>query len=98
MPAKILIGLVVIIITESRANALIRFKLGFAKPFAATDTAEFTFKPQGNQPAVTLSMFGRQNVMRKTVCMFMNMDTMVGGQFEKGLADMKSMAEAANKT
>ncbi len=85
-------------ITESRPNEIIRFRLDFAKPFAVTNTAEFTFTPRGDQTAVTWSMSGRQNFMAKAFCMFMSMDKMVGGEFEKGLAQMKSVAEAANKT
>ena len=85
-------------ITESRPYELIRFRLDFVKPFAVTNTAEFTFTPQGNQTAVTWSMSGRQNFMAKAFCMFMSMDKMVGGEFEKGLAQMKSVAESANKT
>jgi hypothetical protein len=85
-------------ITESRPYELIRFKLDFVKPFAVTNTAEFTFTPQGDQTAVTWSMSGRQNFMAKAFCMFMSMDKMVGGEFEKGLAQMKSVAESANKT
>jgi len=85
-------------ITESRPYELIRFRLDFVKPFAVTNTAEFTFTPRGVQTAVTWSMSGRQNFMAKAFCMFMSMDKMVGGEFEKGLAQMKSMAESANKT
>jgi hypothetical protein len=85
-------------ITESRPNELVRFRLDFLKPFAVTNTAEFTFTPQGDQTAVTWSMSGRQNFMAKAFCMFMSMDKMVGGEFEKGLAQMKSVAESANKT
>jgi hypothetical protein len=85
-------------ITESRPNELIRFRLDFVKPFAGTNTAEFSFKPQGDKTAVTWSMSGRQNFMAKAICMFMSMDKMVGGQFDQGLAQMKSVAEAANKT
>jgi polyketide cyclase/dehydrase/lipid transport protein len=85
-------------ITESRPNKLVRFRLDFLKPFAVTNTAEFTFTPQGDQTAVTWSMSGRQNFMAKAFCMFMSMDKMVGGEFEKGLAQMKSVAESANKT
>ena len=84
-------------ITESRPSDLIRIKLEFLKPFEATNTAEFTFKPEGNQTAVTWSMEGQNNFIAKAVCLFMNMDQMVGGQFEKGLASMKSVAEAASK-
>jgi hypothetical protein len=85
-------------ITESRPNELVRFRLDFVKPFAGTNTAEFSFKPQGDKTAVTWSMSGRQNFMAKAICMFMSMDKMVGGQFDQGLAQMKSVAEAANKT
>jgi uncharacterized protein YndB with AHSA1/START domain len=84
-------------IIESRPNELIRIKLEFFRPFRATNTAEFTFKPAGNQTVVTWSMTGENNFMAKAVHLFMNMDKMVGGQFEKGLASMKSVVEAAPK-
>jgi uncharacterized protein YndB with AHSA1/START domain len=84
-------------ITDSRPSELIRVKLEFFKPFAATNTAEFTFKPEGNQTLVTWSMFGEKNFMAKAVHLVMNMDKMIGGQFEKGLADMKSVVEAPAK-
>ena len=69
----------------------------FLKPFAATNIAQFTFTPEGNQTAVTWSMEGKNDFIGKAVCLFMNMDKMVGGQFEKGLAQMKSVVEAAAK-
>jgi hypothetical protein len=84
-------------ITESRPSDLIRIQLEFFKPFRATNTAEFAFKPEGNQTAVTWSMTGRKNFIAKAVHLFMNMDKMIGGQFEKGLAQMKSVVETAPK-
>jgi hypothetical protein len=81
-------------ITESRPSDLIRIRLEFLKPFAATNTAEFTFKPEGDQTAVTWSMAGQNNFMSKAICLFMDRDKMVGGKFEEGLAAMKSIAEA----
>jgi len=83
-------------ITESRPSEFIRFKLEFLKPFAATNTAEFTFQPQGNQTVVTWSMFGVSNFMSKAIGLFINCDKMVGDQFEKGLADLKSVSEASS--
>jgi hypothetical protein len=83
-------------IIDSRPTELIRIKLEFFKPFAATNTAEFNFKPEGNQTAVTWSMFGEKNFMAKAVHMFMNIDKMIGGQFEKGLVSMKAAAEASS--
>jgi hypothetical protein len=82
-------------ITESRSSDLIRIKLEFLKPFASTADTEFTFKPEGNQTAVTWSMAGKNNFMAKAMCLFMNMGKMVGGQFEQGLAQMKSLVETA---
>jgi hypothetical protein len=67
------------------------------KPFKATNVAEFTFRPEGDQTAVTWSMTGRNNFVAKALHLVMNMDRMVGGQFEKGLAQMKSVVEAAPK-
>ena len=84
-------------LTESRPSDLIRIKLEFFKPFAGTNIAEFTFKPAGNQTAVTWSMAGKNNFMAKAIHLFMNMDKMIGGQFETGLAQMKSFVEAALK-
>lgn len=84
-------------ITESRLSDLIRIKLDFTKPFEATNTTEFTFKPEGNQTTVTWSMFGTNNFIAKAFCLFNSMDKMVGGQFENGLAQMKSVVEAAPK-
>ena len=85
-------------ITESRPSDLVRIKLEFLKPFASTADTEFTFKPEGNQTAVTWSMAGKNNFMAKAMCLFMSMDKMIGSQFEKGLADMKAMVEAGQKT
>jgi hypothetical protein len=82
-------------ITESRPSDLIEMKLEFVKPFAATNTVEFTFKPEGDQTAVTWSMAGKNNFMGKAVGLFMNMDKMVGGDFEKGLASLKAVTEVA---
>jgi hypothetical protein len=84
-------------ITESRPNELVQFKLEFFKPMAGVSTSEFTFKPEGGQTAVTWSMSGKNNFIAKAMCLFMNMDKMVGGQFEKGLADLKTIAEGAAK-
>jgi len=84
-------------ITESRPSDLIRIKLEFLKPFVGTNTAELTFKPEGNQTAVTWSMAGENNFIAKAVCLFMNRDKMVGGKFEEGLARMKSVVEATPK-
>jgi len=85
-------------ITEIQSNALVRIRLAFLKPFAATDTGEFTFMPQGKQTLVTWSMSGRNNFIGKAMGLFINCDKMVGGEFEKGLSQMKAIVEAAATT
>ncbi|HSI62669.1 MAG TPA: hypothetical protein VLE43_06105, partial [Candidatus Saccharimonadia bacterium] len=63
------------------------------KPFAATNAADFKFAPEGDKTKVTWSMNGKHNFVGKAICMFMDMDKMIGGDFEKGLADMKTLSE-----
>src|SRR6266404_5700307 len=81
-------------ITESHPGDLIKIKLEFIKPFAATNATDFAFKPQGNQTTVTWTMSGDKNFIAKAFGIFMNMDKMVGGDFEKGLAQLKLIVEA----
>jgi hypothetical protein len=84
-------------IVESHPHDLIRFKLEFLKPMAATNTAEFTFTPQGKQTLVTWSMSGHNNFVGKAMGLVMNCDKMIGGQFETGLANLKSIVEAGKR-
>jgi hypothetical protein len=82
-------------ITESRPNEFIRIKLEFIKPFAATSTSEFSFKPDGDKTNVTWTMTGQNNFIGKAFHLFMNMDKEIGAQFDKGLAKLKTVAESA---
>ena len=84
-------------ITDSKPSELVKIKLEFVKPFAATNATNFTFAPQGNQTAVKWTMDGDNTFMGKAFGLFMNMDKMVGGDFDKGLAQMKAVAETAAK-
>jgi hypothetical protein len=84
-------------ITDSRPNDLVRIKLDFIKPFASTADTEFTFKPEGDQSRVTWTMSGRKNFMTKMFGLFVSMDKMIGKDFEKGLAQMKTVVEATTK-
>ena len=82
-------------ITDSLPNQLIRFRLEFLKPMQATNTAEFTFRPEGGQTVVNWSMSGKNSFAGKIFGLFMNCEKMVGGQFEKGLVRMKSVVETS---
>jgi len=85
-------------IIESRPNDLIRVRLEFLRPFAGTSIATFTFKPEGAGTLVTWSMAGENNFIAKAVHLVMDIDKMIGGNFEKGLAQMKTVAEAAARS
>ena len=85
-------------IVESRPSELIRVRLEFVRPFAATSTATFTFRPESERTAVTWTLDGRNGFPAKAMGLVMNMDKMIGDDFEKGLAQMKAIAEAAPRS
>lgn len=80
-------------ITESRPGELIGIRLEFFKPMAGVSQATFTFRPESGATRVTWTMNGTNGYLGKIFCLFMNMDKMVGGQFEQGLAELKKLAE-----
>lgn len=80
-------------ITDSRPNERVDYRLEFKKPMEATNTADFVFKPEGDKTSVTWGMSGQRNLIMKAMCMFMDFDKMVGPDFEKGLANLKTIAE-----
>ena len=84
-------------ILESRQPEHIRIELEFISPFAAKNITDFAIKPDGDKTNVTWSMTGTNNFVAKIFGLFMNMDKLVGGDFEKGLAQMKIVAETAAK-
>lgn len=84
-------------IVESKPTELVRFRLEFFKPMKATNTAEFTFKPDGAQTTVTWTMTGKNNFIGKMFHLLIDCDKMCGDQFEKGLTSMKALAEGAGK-
>ena len=84
-------------ITESRPGESVKYKMEFFKPMSATSEMEFAFKPQGNQTEVTVTVTGEKNFMAKAFCLFMSMDKMIGGKFEKALPDLKAITESSAK-
>ena len=67
--------------------------LDFVKPFEAHNTVVFTLAPQGDSTIVTWVMHGPASLMSKVMQVFINMDKMVGTDFEAGLANLKALAE-----
>lgn len=80
-------------IIESRPNEFIKFRLEFIKPFKAVNTTEFMFEPVNSQTKVTWSMYGKNNYIGKALSVIMNCDDMLGGQFNKGLGQLKAVCE-----
>ena len=68
-------------------------KLDFAKPFEAHNMAEFILVPKGDTTDVTWAIYGPSPYMSKVIGTFMNLDNMIGRDFEKGLADLKATTE-----
>jgi Polyketide cyclase / dehydrase and lipid transport len=81
-------------ILEASAPAKIVIKLDFFKPFEGHNTAEFTILPQGNATDVTWVMHGPASFMSRLMQVFMNIDRMIGKDFEIGLADLKRLTES----
>jgi polyisoprenoid-binding protein YceI/carbon monoxide dehydrogenase subunit G len=82
-------------ITDSSPPSKITIQLDFIAPMEASNVTVFELTPQGEATNVRWSMSGANNYVAKLMHVFMSMDSLVGGDFEKGLADMKVAAEKA---
>lgn len=80
-------------IAESVPPSKVAIKLEFVKPFEAHNIVEFTLEPNGNATNVTWVMQGHTPYFAKIIHVFINMDRMVGKDFEAGLASLKGIAE-----
>lgn len=80
-------------ISGSRQPEFVQIRLEFLRPFKATNTAEFTLKPEGNGTAVTWAMYGPNTIMGRIMGLFMNCDRMLGRQFEQGLKNLDSVVQ-----
>jgi hypothetical protein len=69
--------------------------MDWKEPMEGVSTVDFTFKPEGGKTVVTWHMYGPQKYLGKVMCLFMSMEKMVGGQFEVGLANLKTIAEGS---
>ena len=80
-------------ILDVSAPSKIVIKLDFFKPFEGHNTAEFTMLPQGDGTHVTWLMHGPANFMSRLIQVFINLDHMIGRDFEAGLANLKTITE-----
>jgi uncharacterized protein YndB with AHSA1/START domain len=84
-------------ILEAAPGAKLVLKLDFLAPMEAHNTAEFTFVREGAGTRVTWAMFGPSPFLSKVIGLVFNMDRMVGGMFEQGLANLKARCESERK-
>jgi hypothetical protein len=85
-------------ITQSTPSTALSCRLEFMKPFASVATTGFTLEPAGDQAVtVTWSMDRNNNFTGKVFSIFVNMDKMIGGEYEKGLVNLDLVARAAAK-
>jgi hypothetical protein len=80
-------------ITDASPPSKVVIKLDFMRPFEAHNTAEFTLAPKGDATDVTWAIYGPNLFVGKVMGLFINMDNMIGKDFEAGLANLKSLAE-----
>ncbi len=80
-------------ITEATAPNKIAIDLHFLTPFEAHNVAEFAIQPKGDSTEVTWTMHGPALFMTKVMGVFIDMDNMIGKDFEVGLSNLKKLTE-----
>jgi uncharacterized protein YndB with AHSA1/START domain len=84
-------------IERATPPSAVTIKLEFMKPFASVALTDFTVKPAGAGSEVSWAMSGKHTFMSKAMCLVKSMDAMIGPDFERGLAQLKQVAESAAK-
>jgi carbon monoxide dehydrogenase subunit G len=84
-------------ITDTSAPSKVTIQLDFLKPFEGHNIAEFTLAPQGSSTKVTWAMYGPSPYITKVMSVFISMDSMIGKDFESGLANLKTVAEKSDR-
>jgi hypothetical protein len=80
-------------ITDATTPATTVIKLDFLEPFESHNITEFSLVPEGDTTKVSWDMSGPMPFISKIMSVFTSMDAMIGKDFEKGLANMKAVAE-----
>ena len=80
-------------IAEVGPPSRITIKRDFSRPMEGHNTAEFTLVPKGDASEVTWTMVGPSPYLSKLIGLFLDMDKMIGKDFEAGLANLKALAE-----
>ena len=80
-------------VTESEAPSKVVIQLDVLKPFKASNVTAFTLAQKGDSTELTWAMSGRSPFMAKVMGLFINMDKLVGKDFERGLENLRSVVE-----
>ena len=80
-------------ITDVSAPRQVKIDLVFMEPYAGQADTTFAFSPEGGGTKVTWTMGGNMGFMEKAMGIFMNMDAMIGNDFEKGLGQLRTVSE-----
>lgn len=81
-------------ITQTREPGWIAIRLDFVEPFTATNEASFTLKGVDGSTEVLWEMEGPASFFHRVIGVFVDMDEMMGGTFDEGLADLRRIAES----
>lgn len=82
-------------IENSVPNQQVDIRLVYLKPMAMTQNAQYLLNFENGQSVVTWRVQGQNNFMGRLMCVFFNMDKMVGGMFEKFLGNLKTIVESS---
>jgi hypothetical protein len=80
-------------ISETKQDSLVAIDLSFTRPMKAENEVNFTLEPSSHGTLVGWHMDGTNNFIGKIFGLFMNIDRMVGRQFEEGLGNLKRITE-----
>lgn len=81
-------------ITDTSPPSKVILKLDFVKPFEAHNIVEFTLEPSGDSTNVTWAIHGPSPYISRLMGIFLNMDRMIGRDFETGLVNLKTLTES----
>lgn len=83
-------------LVAAQPPARLDIRLEFLRPLASTSETSFAFAPVSGGTEATWDMVGHHNFLGKMASVFLNLDSMIGGDFERGLSQLKAVAEGAN--
>lgn len=85
-------------VVESVPNQAVKTQLTYTKPMEMHQMAEMTLTAKEDGTVVKWTVSGQKNFISKVMCTFVNMDKMVGGEFEKGLLKLQALVEKSSNT